>query len=150
MKKFIQDFKKFAVKGNLIDLAIGIIIGTAFNKIVSSLVNNVIMPPFGLVFGDRGLAQYQWIIREGEKDTNGEWINEPVVMDYGIFLQNCIDFLIVALSIFVVIRLFNKLKDKAEDENEPSVPTPKDIQLMSEMRDLMQKQNEHLETLIKK
>ncbi|MEM6379345.1 MAG: large conductance mechanosensitive channel protein MscL, partial [Bacteroidota bacterium] len=85
MKNFIQDFKKFAVKGNLIDLAIGIIIGTAFNKIVSSLVNNVIMPPFGLVFGDKGLAQYQWVLRNGEKDPSGEWITEPVIMDYGIF-----------------------------------------------------------------
>lgn len=150
MKDFFQDFKKFAVKGNLIDLAIGIIIGTAFNKIVSSLVNNVIMPPFGLVFGDKGLAQYQWVLRPGEKGTDGTWTQEPVIMDYGIFLQNCIDFLIVALSIFVVIRLFNKLRDKAEDETETSVPTPKDIQLMAEMRDLMQQQNEHLKTLVEK
>ncbi|GAB5555108.1 MAG: large-conductance mechanosensitive channel protein MscL [Saprospiraceae bacterium] len=150
MKKFIQDFKEFAVKGNLIDLAIGIIIGTAFNKIVSSLVNHIIMPPFGLVFGEKGLAQYKWIIRPGEKEANGEWLKEPVVMDYGIFLQNCIDFLIVALSIFVVIRLFNRLRNKAEDEKETTVPTPKDIQLMSEMRDLMQKQTEHLEALVKK
>jgi large conductance mechanosensitive channel len=150
MNKFLQDFKEFAVKGNLIDLAIGIIIGTAFNKIVSSLVKNIIMPPFGLVFGEKGLAQYQWELRPGEKSADGTWISEPVLMDYGVFLQNCIDFLIVALSIFVVVRLFNKLRNKAEDESEPSVPTPKNIQLMSEMRDLMKKQTEQLEKLIKK
>lgn len=148
MKKLISDFKEFAVKGNLIDLAIGIIIGTAFNKIVSSLVEHVIMPPFGLVFGEQGMAQYQWILRQAELDATGEIIREGVIISYGVFLQNCLDFLIVALSIFVVIRLFNRLRNKAENEEEESVPTPKNIQLMAEMRDIMRQQSEQLERLI--
>ena len=148
MKKLISDFKEFAVKGNLIDLAIGIIIGTAFNKIVSSLVEHVIMPPFGLVFGEQGMAQYQLILRGGQTDSAGSIIQEAVIISYGIFLQNCLDFLIVALSIFVVIRLFNRLRNKAENEEEESVPTPKNIQLMAEMRDIMRQQSEQLERLI--
>lgn len=150
MKRFFHDFKEFAVKGNLIDLAIGIIIGTAFNKIVSSLVENVIMPPFGLVFGDQGMAQYKWVLRPAQTDAAGNILQEAVVVTYGVFLQNCLDFLIIALTIFVVIRFFNRLRNKAENEAEPSVPTPKNIQLMAEMRDIMQKQSEQLERLIDK
>lgn len=132
----------------MIDLAIGIIIGTAFNKIVSSLVEHVIMPPFGLVFGEQGMAQYQLILRGAQTDSAGSIIQEAVIISYGIFLQNCLDFLIVALSIFVVIRLFNRLRNKAENEEEESVPTPKNIQLMAEMRDIMRQQSEQLERLI--
>jgi len=150
MKNFIQDFKEFAVKGNLVDLAIGIIIGTAFNKIVSSLVKDVIMPPFGLVFGDKGFTEYTWILQEATIDDNGEILNPAVVLNYGNFLQNCFDFLIVALTIFVVIRLFNKLRNQAEDEAEPSVPTPKDIKLLAEIRDLMKSQNEYFKDTLGK
>jgi large conductance mechanosensitive channel len=151
MKNFIQDFKEFAVKGNLVDLAIGIIIGTAFNKIVSSLVQDVIMPPFGLVFGDQGFTDYEWTLRDAVKGDGGEVITEAVVIKYGVFLQNCMDFLIVALTIFIVIRLFNQLRNDAEDETKENVPTPKDIKLLAEIRDLMKAQNEHIkETASKK
>lgn len=144
MKNFIQDFKEFAVKGNLVDLAIGIIIGTAFNKIVSSLVQDVIMPPFGLLFGDKGFRDYDWVLKEASLNSEGEVIQEAVVIDYGVFLQNCFDFLIVALTIFVVVRIFNNLRNKAEDEGETSVPTPKNIELLAEIRDLMKAQNEQI------
>ncbi|MEM1324679.1 MAG: large-conductance mechanosensitive channel protein MscL [Bacteroidota bacterium] len=150
MKNFIQDFKEFAVKGNLVDLAIGIIIGTAFNKIVSSLVKDVIMPPFGLIFGDQGFTDYTWTLQDAVKDENGEIIQEAVVINYGEFLQHCMDFLIVALTIFVVIRLFNKLRNDAEDETKTEVPTPKDIKLLAEMRDLMKVQNEQMKELVNK
>lgn len=145
MKNFIHDFKEFAVKGNLIDLAIGIIIGTAFNQIVSSLVKDVIMPPFGLIFGEKGFEQYSWVLKEASINDNGEVLIEAVTIKYGLFLQHCFDFMIVALSIFVVIRLFNKLRNKAEDEDEKSVPTPKDIQLLAEIRDLMKSQTEYMQ-----
>ncbi|HKK75739.1 MAG TPA: large-conductance mechanosensitive channel protein MscL [Saprospiraceae bacterium] len=147
MRKLIKDFKEFAVKGNLIDLAIGIIIGTAFNKIVSALVENVIMPPFGLVFGQRGMAQYQWVLRAPQTDASGAVIEEAVVLSYGIFLQACLDFLIVAFTIFVVVRVFNRLRNQAEDEEETKVPTPKNIQLMAEMRDLMKEQGQTLKKI---
>lgn len=150
MQKLIKDFKEFAVKGNLIDLAIGIIIGTAFNKIVSALVEHVIMPPFGLVFGEKGMAQYKWVLREATTDASGAILNDAVILTYGIFLQACLDFIIVAFTIFVVIRVFNRLRNKAEDESEKQVPTPKNIQLMAEMRDIMKQQNEILQDMAKR
>jgi len=140
MNKFIQDFKEFAVKGNLIDLAIGIIIGTAFNAIVNSLVKDIIMPPFGLIFGDQDLSNYKWVLQAAETNEAGEVITPEVAMLYGNFLQVSIDFLIIALSIFVIIRVFNRLQRQAEDEQEPKVPTPKNIQLLAEIRDLLKEQ----------
>lgn len=147
MQKLIKEFKEFAVKGNLIDLAIGIIIGTAFNKIVSALVEHVIMPPFGLVFGEQGMAQYRWVLRDAQYDSSGSLTSEAVILSYGIFLQACLDFLIIAVTIFIIIRVFNRLRNKAEDETEQEVPTPRDIQLMAEMRDIMKQQSETLERI---
>lgn len=140
MKNFIQAFKEFAVKGNVVDLAIGIIIGAAFNKIVSTLVEKVIMPPFGLLFGNLDFAEYKWILRPREVNAAGEIIQEQVAIGYGELVQVSFDFFIVALTIFVVVRIINSLKRKAEDEKESSVPTPKDIQLLAEIRDLLKKQ----------
>ncbi len=140
MNKFIQDFKEFAVRGNVVDLAIGIIIGAAFNKIVSTLVEKVIMPPFGLLFGDTDFSEYKWILRPRELGLNGDVIQEQVAIGYGSLVQVSFDFFIIALTIFVVIRFINSMKRKAEDENEKSVPTPKDIQLLAEIRDLLKKQ----------
>lgn len=140
MKNFIQDFKEFAVRGNVVDLAIGIIIGAAFNNIVSTLVEKVIMPPFGLLFGEADFSRYEWVLRPEEVGPNGNVIQEEVAIGYGALVQVCFDFLIVALTIFVVVRLINSLKRKAENEQETSVPTPKDIQLLAEIRDLLKKQ----------
>lgn len=139
MKNFLEEFKEFAVKGNLVDLAIGVIIGTAFNKIVSSLVKDIIMPPFGLVFGEEGLSEYKWILRPAVKE-DGDIIQEAVAIKYGEFLQVSIDFLIVALTLFVVIRAVNALKRQSEDEQDETVPTPKDIKLLAEIRDLLKEQ----------
>jgi len=142
MNKFIQDFKEFAVKGNLIDLAIGIIIGTAFNAIVNSLVKDIIMPPFALLFGDKAFTDYRWVLQEAEVNAAGEEVVSEVAINYGDFLQVSIDFLIIALSIFVIIRVFNRLQRQAEDEQETKVPTPKNIQLLAEIRDLLKAQNQ--------
>nr|WKN38867.1 large-conductance mechanosensitive channel protein MscL [Tunicatimonas sp. TK19036] len=140
MKNFIQDFKEFAVKGSVVDLAIGIIIGAAFNKIVSTLVERVIMPPFGLLFGEADFSRYKWVLRPAEIGPSGNVLQEEVSIGYGALVQVSVDFLIVALTIFVVIRFINSLKRKAENEQETSVPTPKDIQLLAEIRDLLKKQ----------
>ena len=141
MKSFIKEFREFAVKGNLVDLAIGIIIGTAFNKIVSSLVSDIIMPPFGLLFGDKDLTAYKWVLQPAER-VDGETVREAVAIQYGKFLEVSLDFLIIALSLFVVVKLINSLKRKAEDEKDATVPTPKDIQLLSEIRDLLKERND--------
>jgi len=137
--KIVNDFKEFAVKGNMLDMAVGIIIGTAFGKVVSSLVQNVIMPPFGYILGKIDFSNLKLVLREPIVDSSGRMVEDAVSVDYGMFIENGIDFLIIALTIFIFIKFFNSLKRKAEDEKEPSVPTPKDIQLLSEIRDLLQK-----------
>ncbi len=136
MKGFFKEFKEFAVKGNVIDLAVGVVIGSAFNKIVSSLVKDIIMPPFGLLWGDKTLGKYKWVLKEKVVE-GGAVITDEVAIVYGQFLESCLDFLIIAFSIFVIIRFINSLKRKAEDESEKSVPTPRDIELLSEIRDLL-------------
>jgi len=138
--KFIQEFKEFAVKGNVIDMAIGIIIGTAFNKIVSSLVNDIITPPIGYFLGNVDFTDLKIVFQPKEVNANGEVIQELIAINYGNFIQSGIDFLLIAISMFVVVKVMNSIKRKAEDEKETTVPTPKDIQLLSEIRDLMEKQ----------
>ena len=136
MKKFIQDFKSFAMKGNVIDMAVGVIIGGAFGKIVTSLVNDIIMPVLSLVTGKIDLSGLSYPISgvRGEQDYVG--------IMYGQFLQNVIDFLLIALSIFIVIRLAGKLRRKEEKKEESAEPKlTKDQELLTEIRDLLKNQN---------
>lgn len=120
-----KDFKEFISKGNIMDLAIGIIIGGAFGKIVSSLVDNVIMPIFGLILG--GIDFTSLSIQVGEAQ-----------IQYGIFVQNVVDFLIIAFSIFIVIRLLNKLRRKEEQKEEKEVKkVDEQLELLREIRDLL-------------
>ena len=141
MASFIQEFKKFAVKGNMIDLAVGIIIGAAFNKIVDVLVKQIIGPPLGWLTAGVEIGDLQWVVDPPTLDEAGEIVDPGVVIGYGLFLESMIDFFIIALVLFVIIRTINSLKDEAEDENNKSVPTPKDIQLLGEIRDEMKKMN---------
>ncbi len=135
--KFINEFKEFAIKGNMFDMAVGIIIGTAFNKIVSSLVNDVISPLFAYWIGKTSFSELRWVLQEKITDSSGTVTREMISVNYGAFLQLVLDFLIIAFTIFVVIRLFNKLRSKANDEKDTSVPTPREIVLLSEIRDLL-------------
>lgn len=132
MKNFFQEFKTFAMKGNVIDLAVGVIIGTAFSKIVSSLVNNLLMPILSLIIGKISISDLSVTIasRIG---------GEPIILQYGLFLQNIIDFLIIALSIFIALKFVNKLmRTDKKEEVKPSVLT-KDQVLLTEIRDLLKK-----------
>lgn len=130
-KKFLTEFKEFALKGNVLDLAIGVIIGGAFNKIVSSLVADIIMPIIGVITGG---VDFKGLVYE---------IKPGVPLNYGIFIQNIVDFLITALSIFVFIKAISKLNRKKEEVNEePAVEEPKltvDQELLVEIRDLLKK-----------
>ncbi|MCH8904101.1 MAG: large-conductance mechanosensitive channel protein MscL [Bacteroidetes bacterium] len=135
--KFIKDFKEFAIKGNMFDMAIGIIIGASFGKLVNSLVKDIIMPPIGFVIGRVNFENLSFVLQAELKDENGIVTSELVALNYGSFIQHIIDFMIIAITIFVVIKVFNTLKRKSEDENESSVPTPKDIQLLAEIRDIL-------------
>lgn len=141
MKKIFKEFKEFAIKGNMFDMAIGIIIGSAFSKVVNSIVGDIFMPPLGYMLGKVDLKELKWILHEAEINSSGEIISNAVVFSYGNFIQICIDFLVVAISVFLIIKLFNNLRRKAEDPQVEEVPTPANIVLLSEIRDLLKQNN---------
>ena len=133
---FWDDFKAFAVRGNIIDLAVGVVIGAAFNEIVDAVVKGLISPPLGFLTGGVTLGDKVWTLLPPEYNATGEPVEGTgIVMKYGLVLETGIDFLIMALTIFTVLRFFKTYMDKAEDEKDPEVPTPKDIQLLAEIRD---------------
>lgn len=116
MGKFSEDFKAFIAKGNVLDMAVGVVVGGAFNKIVTSLVNDIIMPLIGLLMGGLSVADWKWVIREAVLDAQGAVVTAENAVMYGNFLQTVLDFLIVALTIFVVLRVFTKLQKKKTEE----------------------------------
>ena len=127
----LKDFKKFIIRGNVIDLAVAVIIGGAFGKIVTSFVNDVIMPLIGILLGKVDFKSLKWVIEEAVGDT------PEVALNYGMFIQNIIDFVIIGFVIFVMIRLIEKLKRKPEAVPEVPAATPEDILLLQEIRDLL-------------
>ncbi|MCU4173812.1 large-conductance mechanosensitive channel protein MscL [Carboxylicivirga sp. N1Y90] len=135
--KIIKEFKEFAIKGNMFDMAIGIIIGVAFNKIVSSLVNDIILPSFSVIIGKVNFQNLNIVLQNELTDQNGKIIQELLVIRYGNFIQVVFDFFIIAITVFLVIKVFNKLRRKAEDVMDNTVNTPRDIELLSEIRDLL-------------
>lgn len=139
-KSLYQEFKEFAVKGNMIDLAIGIIIGTAFTRIVNTLVQSVLMPALGMAVGSFDFKHLKLVLKEAELNERGNVVEEAVVVRYGEFIQAAFDFLIIAIVIFAFLKLINSWKNKAEDTENKEIPTPKDIQLLTEIRDLLQEQ----------
>ncbi len=108
---FYKDFKAFISKGNVIDLAVAVVIGAAFNKIVSSLVDDIIMPLISLAAGGLNVTDWKWIIKKAALDAQGNVIQAETALRYGKFMQNVLDFLIIAFSIFIVLRSFTKLQD---------------------------------------
>lgn len=134
---FLQDFKAFAMKGNVVDMAVGVIIGGAFGKIVSSVVADVIMPPIGLLVGGMNFTDLKWVMKPAEV-VNGEEV-AAVTLNYGNFLQATFDFIIIALSIFLFIRLIAKLTEKKKKEEAPAAPPApsKEEVLLTEIRDLL-------------
>jgi large conductance mechanosensitive channel len=135
--KIIKEFKEFAIKGNMFDMAIGIIIGVAFNKIVSSLVDDIILPPFSLIIGNVNFQNLNIVLQKEIMNNDGIIIQELVAIKYGNFIQILFNFFIIATTIFMVIKFFNKLRRKGEDEKDTTVATPRDIELLSEIRDLL-------------
>lgn len=141
MGKFLSDFKEFAMKGNVIDMAVGVIIGGAFGKIVSSLVNDIIMPIVTLCTGGDGYRNMKYVIREGSAATaDGVAAIEEVAINYGTFIMNIVDFFIIALSIFVALRVIMKFKKKEEEAPAaPAEPTAEE-KLLTEIRDILKNQ----------
>ncbi len=139
--KFLKEFKDFAIKGNMFDMAIGIIIGAAFSKIVTSLVHDIIMPAIGFLIGKVNFQNLIIVLQDETSDNSGNIIQELIAINYGNFIQVIFDFSIIALTIFIVIKVFNTLRKKAEDEKETSVPTPRNIELLAEIRDILKEKN---------
>ena len=141
MGKFIQEFKEFALKGNVMDMAVGIIIGGAFGKIVSSLVNDIIMPPIGLITGS-SFEDAKVVLREAQTDAaSGEILKEAITLNWGSFVQTTVDFFIIAFCIFVMIKAMNTFRKKEAEQPEAPAPTPEDIELLREIRDELKRRD---------
>ncbi|UAB80733.1 large-conductance mechanosensitive channel protein MscL [Marixanthomonas sp. SCSIO 43207] len=138
MAGLFKEFKNFAIKGNMIDMAVGIIIGTAFNNVVSTLVKKVIMPPLSLLTDDVKLSNKKFVLREAADSV------EEVAIGYGELFEVLIDFVIIAFTIFVVIKFINRFKRKSEDPKNKEVETPKNIEILSNIEKLMEEQNRYL------
>lgn len=128
MRAFLEEFKKFAMRGNVVDLAVGIVIGAAFQKIVTSLVNNIIMPSFGILLGGTDFSGL--LIKVGESEIT-----------YGVFLQSIVDFVIIAFAIFIAIKVMNEMQKKENEkpEKEKVAEPTEEVKLLREIRDAVQK-----------
>ncbi len=134
---FISDFKQFAMKDNVVDMAVGVIVGGAFGKIVSSLVNDIIMPVISIVTGGDGLANFKYVITPG-RPADGDLAEiKEVAVNYGVFIQNIVDFLIIAFSIFVALRVIMKFKKQEQAAPAPAPAPSKEEVLLTEIRDLL-------------
>lgn len=126
---FFSEFKSFAMRGNVIDLAVGVVIGAAFGKIVTSLVDQMIMPPIGMLIGGVDFSAYKWVLQAAGADGKGE-----IAIQFGAFLNTIIQFAIVAFAIFLVVKLMNRLIKK---EEAAPAPPPPEVELLTEIRDLL-------------
>jgi large conductance mechanosensitive channel len=142
--KFIKEFKEFAVKGNMMDMAIGIIIGASFNKVIDVLVKKVFMPPLSLMTNGLNFQEKKYILREAVINTEGLVTIDEVAIEYGTLVEVSLDFLIVGLTVFLVVKAMNRLRNKAQDTKDTTVSTPKDIELLTKLTDLMEAQNKLL------
>ena len=131
MKQIFNEFKKFAIRGNMIDMAVGIIVGAAFGKIVSSLVADVVMPPIGVLIGGVDFSELSFILVAASEGK------DAVVISYGKFIQTAFDFLIIAIAIFLLVKGINTLKRKEEEKPAAPAAPPADIVLLTEIRDLL-------------
>ena len=144
---FLKDFKAFAMRGNVIDMAVGVIIGGAFGKIVTSVVNDIIMPPIGLLVGGVNFTDLKLVMKPAELNEAGEEVVAAVTLNYGNFLQQTFDFLIIAFSIFLFISLIKKVTERMKNEEPAPEPAPAPVpepsneeKLLAEIRDLLKKE----------
>lgn len=137
----LQEFKTFALRGNVVDMAVGVIIGGAFGKIVSSVVADIIMPPLGLLIGGVNFTDLKWVMKDAIPAAEGQAAVDAVTLNYGNFLQMCLDFMIIAFSIFLFVKLINRLTHKNAKQEEQTPPTPpaptKEEVLLTEIRDIL-------------
>lgn len=143
MKQYWKEFREFAVKGNVIDLAVAVIIGGAFGKIVSSLVADVVMPLIGLIIGGLDFTSWKWILKPEILGEGGSVVKAAIIINIGKFIQNVFDFLVIALSIFLVIKVLANIKQKllkeeeSKEENKESLKPSEEQKLLAEIRDIL-------------
>jgi len=147
--KLIREFKEFAVKGNMMDMAIGIIIGAAFNKVIDVLAKQVILPPLSLLTDGVNFGDKKLVLREAVNSASGEIITSEVAIAYGKLSEVFLDFLIIGFTVFIIVKFMNRLRNKAHDAKDKTVVTPKDIQLLSDLKELMEEQNRMLKSNIR-
>ena len=136
---FIQDFKAFALKGNVVDMAVGVIIGGAFGKIVTSIVNNIIMPPIGVLTGGMDFTDLKLVLKDAVKEGD-QVVSEAVTINYGQFIQDVVDFLVIAFCIFLMVKGIAALSRKKEEKPAEPAPAPApsaEEKLLTEIRDLL-------------
>ncbi|MFT5166613.1 MAG: large conductance mechanosensitive channel [Saprospiraceae bacterium] len=143
MKKVLTEFKEFAIKGNMIDIAIGVIMGAAFNKVVDVLVKQVFLPPLSFLTNGTNWENKKLILRDAV-ETDGGITFEEIAIGYGKLIEVSVDFLIISFTVFMVIKFINRLRNKAEDVKDKTVKTPKDIELLAHIKELLAHQNELL------
>lgn len=141
---FFKEFKEFAVKGSMMDMAIGIIIGASFNKVIDALVKKVLIPPLSLMTDGLNYQDKKLILREAVISLDGTMVSDEVAIGYGAFIEAGLDFLIIGMTVFIVVRFLNSLKNRSHDPKDKSVKTPKDIELLSQISELIEEQNQLL------
>ncbi|WP_298533316.1 large conductance mechanosensitive channel protein MscL [uncultured Algibacter sp.] len=139
--KLFKEFKEFAVKGNMMDMAIGIIIGASFNKVIDVLVKKVLLPPLSLMTDGVNMNSKRIILKDAVIDSSGTTLKDEVAIGYGAFGEAFLDFIIIGFTVFIVVKFMNRLRNKSQDTKDETVATPKDIELLSKLTNLMEEQN---------
>ncbi|MBC2846221.1 large conductance mechanosensitive channel protein MscL [Winogradskyella flava] len=146
--KLLREFKEFAVKGNMMDMAIGIIIGAAFNKVIDVLAKQVLLPPLSLLSDGVNFQDKKIVLRDAIADASGAITTSEVAIAYGALFEVFLDFFIIGFTVFVVVKGMNRLRNKAQDTKDETVVTPKDIELLSDLKELMEEQNRLLKAKV--
>jgi len=142
--KLLNEFKEFAVKGNMMEMAIGIIIGASFNSVIDVLVKQILLPPLSLLSNGLNIDSKKIVLRDANISSSGEIISEEVAINYGFFIETFLDFMIVAFTIFMVIKFMNRLQIQAEDPENEKVSTPRNIKLLTEINESLKDLNKNL------
>jgi len=140
----VKEFREFAVKGNMIDIAVGVIIGASFNKVIDVLVKEIFLPPLSFLTNGINWENKKLVLRKAVTE-NGVTYPEEIAIGYGKLFESTIDFLIIGVTVFLVVRIINSLKNRANNPKDHSVKTPKDIELLHHITELLEKQNRILE-----
>ena len=142
MKKFFEEFKTFAMRGNVIDMAVGVVIGGAFGKITTSIVNDIIMPLISMITGGVNFSEWKWVLKEAVLDAEGAVASAEVAVNFGNTIAIILDFIIIAFAVFCMVKALNNLHKKKEEPApepapEPEPPAPTSEELLAEIRDLL-------------